>query len=95
MGASRWGGLVLSLSLCVPASAKDTVTWFLDPSLPPAHITSGRYAGQGINDRELGWLIEHLPQFDHMVVDSTAARTWHEIGRTDARCSSAALKSRP
>lgn len=93
MGARFWGTLALSLSLCLPAAAKDTITWYLDPSLPPAHIPSGRYAGQGLNDLELKWLIEHLPQFDHVVVDSTAARTWYEIGRTDARCSSAALKT--
>jgi uncharacterized protein (TIGR02285 family) len=77
----------LLLVFCLPASAKETVTWYLDPTLPPAHIASGRFAGQGINDRELSWLIGHLPQFDHVVLDSTAARTWHEIGRTDARCS--------
>lgn len=93
MAASRWSALALTLGLFVPASAKDTITWYLDPSFPPAHIPSGRYAGQGLNDRELRWLIEQLPQFDHVIVDSTAARTWHEIGHADARCSPAALKT--
>jgi uncharacterized protein (TIGR02285 family) len=83
----------LSLIFCLPVSAKEMVTWFIDPGFPPAYIASGPYAGMGLVDKELAWLIAHLPQFDHKVVNSTAPRSWHEIDRKDARCIAAALKS--
>lgn len=93
MAASRWGALALALSLSMPASARDAVTWYLDPTFPPAHIGTGRYAGTGILDSELNWLIARLPQFDHVVVESNAARYWNEVGHGDGRCSPAALKT--
>jgi uncharacterized protein (TIGR02285 family) len=95
MGAFRRRGAwaAFLLFFCLPAAARETVTWFVDQSYPAAHIASGPYEGQGLLDRELKWLIAHLPQYDHEVVDSTGARTWREIGRKDARCSSGALKT--
>ena len=76
MSAMRRRGTAAALSLlfCLPVAAKDTVTWFVDQSYPPAHIASGPYVGEGILDRELSWVIAHLPQYDHIVVGSTAAR---------------------
>jgi uncharacterized protein (TIGR02285 family) len=95
MAAIRRRGTLAALALivCLPAAAKETVTWFINSSFPPAHIAAGRFAGEGINDRELTWLIAHLPQFDHLIVNSTSARSWYEMGRGDARCVASALKT--
>ena len=56
-------------------------------------MLSDLYAGAGIADLELKWLIAQLPQFDHIVLNSSGARGWKEIAQNDGRCIPAAVKS--
>lgn len=50
-----------------PAEA-ETLVWGIT-SFPPGYITSGPDQGQGYGDKLEKFMIEHLPQYDHEIVE--------------------------
>lgn len=73
------------------AASTDDVTWIL-PEFPPIFITEKELQGQGFGDGELRYLIQHLPQFHHLVSSGTAPRLWHEIEHRDGICTLSVAK---
>lgn len=60
------------------------ITWMLN-EFPPSSIAGPIMQGQGYADRQLQFLIAHLPGFQHVVsMNATASRIWHEIGSREA-----------
>jgi uncharacterized protein (TIGR02285 family) len=72
------------LSAASAARAED-VTWIL-PEFPPGFIRGPFRTGEGYGDRQLKFLIEHLPQFHHTVLNGSASRLWHEMEHHDGIC---------
>jgi uncharacterized protein (TIGR02285 family) len=73
------------LSSPVLASERPVITWLM-ADLPPNHIEDGPYAGQGIKDKQLAFLKERLPQFQHHALVASVARMWYEMPRNDGNC---------
>lgn len=87
----------LLMTLAEPCLADDfaddetEITWML-AEFPPLSITGPILQGQGYADRQVQFLIAHLPQFHHVTTNVTASRAWHDIGSRDAVCTVAAAK---
>ena len=77
--------ILLCLLSAAPAAWAEDVTWIL-PEFPPGFIRGPFRAGEGYGDRQLKFLIEHLPQFHHMVLNGSASRLWHEMEHRDGIC---------
>lgn len=82
---------ILVAACAATAAAAEDVTWIL-PEFPPAFISGPALARQGYGDRQLKFLIEHLPQFHHTTLNSTSARIWHEIEMREGVCTLAAAR---
>ena len=87
-GALRF--LLLFLLGSRMAGAAD-VTWIL-PEFPPAFIQGPFRAHEGYGDRQLKFLIDHLPQFHHTIITAPASRLWHEMEHRDGVCTLAVAK---
>ena len=83
--------LLIALAARCPAQEENDITWML-PQFPPASIAGPVMRGQGYGDRQVEYLISHLPQFGHVVVSATASRAWHDIGARDGVCTVAVAK---
>lgn len=77
--------ILLCLISASPAAWGDEVTWIL-PEFPPGFIRGPFRAGEGYGDRQLKFLIEHLAQFHHTVLNGSASRLWHEMKHRDGVC---------
>jgi len=77
--------ILLGLTTAATASAADEVLWMV-PEFPPAFIPGPFRAGEGYGDRQLDFLIAHLPQFGHARISAPGNRLWHEVGRRDGVC---------
>jgi len=83
---------LLLLVLILPiAAAADQVTWMVGDT-PPLYIARGEEAGQGFSDRQIDFLIKHLPGFTHTIVGSNAKRTLFEMEHRDGVCSVTLLR---
>lgn len=82
--------LVAACSARAAAAAED-VTWIL-PEFPPAFISGPILSGQGYGDRQLKFLVDHLPQFHHVTLNGTSSRLWHEIELRNGVCTLAAAR---
>ncbi len=83
---------LLFLLLFPPMAAlADQVTWMAGDT-PPLYIVRGEDAGQGFSDRQLDFLIKHLPGFTHTIVRSNAKRTLFEMEHRDGVCSITLLR---
>lgn len=88
----RLAAALLFFALAARCPAEETeITWML-PQFPPVAIAGPAMRGQGYGDRQVQYLIAHLPEFRHVTVSATAARAWHDIGSHDAVCTVAAAK---
>lgn len=84
--------IAILVAACVAkAAAAADVIWIL-PEFPPAFISGPALTGQGYGDRQLKFLIDHLPQFHHTTLDSTSARVWREIETRQGVCTLAAAR---
>lgn len=77
--------ILLLLAARPSAAEPDQILWIL-PEFPPVFISEKPLFGQGYGDGELRYLIEHLPQFHHVVMFGTAPRLWHEMENRDGVC---------
>jgi len=77
--------LPLWLALAAGIARAEDVTWIL-PEFPPGFINDPGMAGEGYGDKQLKFLIGHLPQFHHVILDGTANRVWHEMEHRDGIC---------
>ena len=88
----RWAVGLISLLAATMSFAKDNVTWLIQ-DFPPSFIIDGPWAGEGILDLELRYLIERMPDFNHVITVATVPRSWNQIAHGDANCLAAALKT--
>lgn len=78
--------LILSgLMAAAGAARAEDVTWIL-PEFPPAFIRGPFRTGEGYGDRQLEFLIAHLPAFNHTTLSASANRIWHEMELRDGVC---------
>jgi len=77
--------LILTALFVAQAARAETVTWIIHDA-PPQYILEGPLAGQGYKDQQLSFLIAHLPQFQHRVIQGSVGRVWHEIAQRDGIC---------
>lgn len=83
--------VLLVLLMAAPLVRAEDVTWIL-PEFPPGFITGPFRTGEGYGDRQLRFLIEHLPQFHHTVLNGSALRVWHEMEHHDGICTLSVAK---
>jgi len=86
---------IRAILLCLLSAAQaawgEDVTWVL-PEFPPGFIRGPFRAGEGYGDRQLKFLLEHLPQFHHTVFNGSASRLWHEMEHRDGVCTLSVAK---
>lgn len=70
--------VAMQLSLACAAQAGETITWAMF-NIPPLAIGSGPTKGQGIQDRVIRHLAEHLPAYEHQEVVAPIARASAEM----------------
>jgi uncharacterized protein (TIGR02285 family) len=82
----RWI-LAAPLLLVLPARcfAAQTVTW-MSEDLPPVYIYRGPFAGEGIGDLSVRFLIDHLPEYQHRMVRADTPRIFYEMAHKDGIC---------
>ncbi len=79
---------LLVLVLCaLPATgqARDTLTWLLR-DMAPVTIFSGPDQGQGAIDRLMPILIEHMPEYDHVLMRVNRARGLQMLSEPNFTC---------
>lgn len=92
---TRFPILPCALLLLLPATgwaAAPGVTWITHP-MPPTFIAEGPDADEGVGDRQLRFLMAHLPGYDHHVQRSSFARIWTQMARLDGVCAQSVFAS--
>src|SRR5579859_8197573 len=85
--------LVAGFALCgiatgtiTVAEEKPAIQWMLT-GVPPKFITDGPLKGTGYGEKQVAYLTQRLPQFQHRLELVTPARLWHEMQSSKGICS--------